>query len=161
VSERQYRLIGCACIRHLWYLARHDGRVIVDLVERYIDGQAGVADFDALFDRWLAEGAPTPADADVSDEEWFPPYFGARFFLSTVVMFLDGALYNSASRSLEQDRKTIRDQIIQAMDYAVIAAGKAALTKEDPTEKTELRAARAERRIQSDLVRDIAGNPFR
>jgi hypothetical protein len=145
-SDRKLRLFSAACVRRIWHVVTdHRGRTLVELAERFVDGLASDAEVsgackvfvDAHENKERAgAGSPDPmAYACVAHAG----VFTARLAAAAAAEFAECVGHMAAE--------------------AVIVTGPG----EWPPAKTEAweSAVWAERAVQSALLRDILGNPFR
>jgi len=134
ISERKARLFAVACCRRMlgWVEAGAEERHAVDMAERYADGQAGLAELEA------AEAAVT---SDV-------PAAQACAFAANSEDMVDAAIH-CALRAAEAVGESAADQRDRFLPDV-----------EDRDRRSRV-GRFAEASVQADLLRDIAGNPFR
>src|SRR5687768_5475833 len=49
-GSRKLRLVACACVRRIWGRVQEPFRPVVEAAERFADGEAAVADLEALYE---------------------------------------------------------------------------------------------------------------
>ena len=134
ISERKARLFAVVCCRRMlgWAEAGAEERHAVDVAERYADGQAGRAELEA-------------AEAAVTSEQ--PA---------------------ATACALAADSEDMVDAALECSVRAAEAVGEAAADQRDrflpDVEDRDRRssiARFAEASVQADVLRDLAGNPFR
>jgi hypothetical protein len=132
VTERKCRLLACACCRRIWHLMT-DARVreAVEIAERLADGLATQRQRKAAYA--LMHEIRSAADP-ATDYRAFSSAMCAHFALSPAAN-RQAAIMNSAGDTAN------------AVGYAV--------------EHCDGRSKEAEHVAQSDLVRDLFGNPYR
>jgi hypothetical protein len=140
VSERKFRLFGCACCRRIWHLLFHPAsREAVEVAERYADGLANRAQLQAAFDQ--ADHAAYLAVTDPEPNE--PDPFDLPGINITVAEDAAYAAYALVEVYVEDMKSQAISACVDARDAALGMGNK------------------DEGRHQMDLLRDIFGNPFR
>jgi hypothetical protein len=149
-SERKLRLFACACCRQVWHLLHANSRRAVDVMERYVDGQASEGERTAAegYAGVLVRNCNDRVPADVRIE-------GAAahgVFAALGAALGDEALGRRGRRS--DPRKLARTGASYAAEHA-----REALARE--AGKASGRVRREAARAQGALLRDLFGNPFR
>jgi hypothetical protein len=149
-SERKLRLFACACCRRVWHLLHPNSRRAVEVMERYVDGQASDGE------RTAAEGYAgvlvrncndlVPADVRIAGAA------AHGVFAALGAALGDEALGRRGRRT--DPRKLARTGASYAAEHA-----REALARE--AGKASGRVRRAAAREQCALLRDLLGNPFR
>ena len=147
-SERKLRLYAAACCRRIWHLLPDECcRTHVELAERYAEG---LVSEEQLLDGWSYEEAePPPKEASAVSANWI------RAFARKAAYYAAAALPGAGTHA----RYHIRGV---PSDTAFVIATKVA--EAPPKEWSVLvwnAALEAEREAQTDLLREIFGNPFR
>jgi len=133
-TERKLRLFAVACCRRVWHLLSDDrSRAALEAVELYVDGSQGAADLNAA----------CRAAADTATEIVDFPYADAA---------------HAAYRTAAGDDF---DPGYAAADTAPFAAANAAVSLWPEAAATYDTYRALECAVQSQLFRDIFGNPFR
>jgi hypothetical protein len=155
-SARKARLLACACCRRIWDLYEDDAdaRATVEVVERYADGLAEQADFDALRLEALA-GEPAPRRKRVPRHISF-----ARVPATAAVASAEDTSYQMAEGCLVTDRSEAWLAAAEAVKHTVAAVGMVAMGR-SANGRARVRAMRAERRQVCELLAELVGNPFR
>ena len=146
-SNRKLRLFVCACCRRIWQLLPPELQAGVEVSERYADGQATAAERGAAFTR--SEGVTLAI------------YSGGRS--------PDALAYatNSAAECAGEDSGTLPPTLSAASTAANAAALAAAealaaeMGDDHDFDSTVDSVYGSEVAIQSSIVRDVFGNPFR
>jgi hypothetical protein len=129
-SERQMRLLACACCRRVWHLLTDDrSRQAVEVAERFADGQATLVELAEARNRALA------AENGASSEVAKAAYWAAS-------MKAAGSIWNASTAAVSE---------------AARVAAKAALANQAAAWDAELAAGN---RDHVALLRDIVGSPF-
>jgi hypothetical protein len=133
VSDRKLGLFKVACCRHIWHLIPGKrARAVVEVAERYADGEATLEEVEAAGNAMLKRKRPTTAEilleilAELTHEE---PAANTDLVAYKCVMAAGGEAADAVPE-------------VQHLD-------------------TYDRAAQEEEDDQATLLRDIAGNPFR
>jgi hypothetical protein len=138
IRERQARLFGCACCRHIWGLLPDESKMALEISERSADGLATRKECDLAFKQAeavaLARGRPWQPDA-----------------LTYAMASVPGARAATAVNATS------------AADTAASAAASAAgdTVQDDEYDSTFDRTLLLEHANQARLIHDIFGNPFR
>lgn len=179
VSARKFRLLACACLRHVDHLLPDDGlRASIAAVERcYDDGEAGENMQDArsaILELQLRFHQP----ADAGENSWLWKTNSSsriRTLLGRVEATSQPAfLVAVAARALTTMARSRSDQRLSGQiarwvtEYCAQAAGWAGKTPTEPaSELSVLRVledhlvAEAESKHQLFLIREVFGNPFK
>lgn len=165
LSHRKLRLFACACVRRVLHLTKEpQARTIITNIERFVDGLAGISDFEA---RWAAV-SPVDTDTILDDgEDDVTVEAAAAQIVLHAVLKAESSVYCVMQRTpIVQDRRTIQKHVMAAARAAATAA--AILTPHEGkywpnSTRGEYRSGltKDERQYQSDLLRDLIGNPFR
>jgi hypothetical protein len=132
LSPRKCRLLACACCRRVALATNNPDLTLIDLSERYADGMATDEEIDRV---------PIPGYSS-----WL------------------GDTYTHATRLAAHS--AIQTNVYSACSYAVIVRRDYARREWQYANNVErsdamLAATAAEATAQTDLIRDIVGNPFR
>jgi hypothetical protein len=140
-SGRKLRLFACACCRHIWNTLM-DARSTnaIELSERYADDDVSEKDFIA------ARAAAVDAYADLFELPEGDPETEAR--IRTAILGADAVLCAAISNSADAAGRACG---------VVVACATSNLADSDAGDQV---VPPAEQVAQSDLVRDIFGNPF-
>jgi hypothetical protein len=144
-DKRKLWLFGCACFRRHWHLLRDERtRKCVELAEQFVDGAATGEELDTA---WISfdEGAYQDGLADY-------PSLDSYEAIRNLIGFVDpAASLQTAGEIAEAVGGFLTESLIPIADQST------------PKEKTLTweSAEQQERRVQTDLLRDIFGNPFR
>jgi hypothetical protein len=179
LSDRQLTLLACACCKHVW-----DGfsepriRRAVVLAEEFVDEQATLAELTFARNEAVASELEASPKTPTFDEAFFQPAaeWGPSDYEIEIVVWLARAAVGTASLACPESTETVRsdEESLRAMWAAAqVAASKAqmgaAVTREmsrdpssaDAEDEWGEEAGAAERAWQCELVRHIAGDPFR
>jgi hypothetical protein len=165
LSARKERLFACACCRRVWDLLAKDGRKMVEAAEDFADGLAGPEDLRRAAGRARGRAARTPG---AQSARW------ASFLAAGEVDPAAAATRAAAARATQALFRAAGE-----LHWGVMGAGptglwlmrwgKARGKTDKPrdharAEKGRLASQDAwweERQAQADLLRCVAGNPFR
>jgi hypothetical protein len=140
VSGRKLRLFACACCRRIWDLIGNpDSRYAVEVSERYADGRASEVDLRGA----LAQAVRRSGEASSA------AYFAANRNPAESVSTACGAALEAAALAATQEARATASE----------AADRRAAWNDFAAALERARAAEA--RAQADLLREVAGNPFR
>jgi hypothetical protein len=140
VAERKLKLFACCCCRRVWHYLEGTCRTAVEVTERFADGEAG------------------PGDLQSAERRAWEESQGARVHKVGRTRVSALAVW-CASRTHERSasiRSSVDVSVRSSADYASLAFG---LQVEGSPKDVQAQAR--EKAIQSDLLRDIFGNPFR
>jgi hypothetical protein len=149
-SERKLRLFACACCRRIWHLLHPNSRRAIEVMERYVDGQASEGERVAAegYAGVLVRNCNDLVPADVRIE-------GAAahgVFAALGAVLGDEALGRRGRRT--DPRKLAHTGAAYAAEHAREALAREAW-------KASGRVRREAAREQGALLRDLLGNPFR
>jgi hypothetical protein len=166
ISSRQARLFACACARHIWsMLSDERSRQAVIVAERYADGLIGDAELFEAF-----ESAHT-AEYSGERKRGVPPAFSAAAACAateheyTEDKYYPLECYPYAARPLQlalAGAKCAAERTRHALCHAAVgppAHPEGPYSTEQSQTLEVHRSAAAS--LQCQLLRDIAGNPFR
>jgi hypothetical protein len=142
-SARKFRLLVCACCRHIWHLLTFPGsRELVELGEKYADGFVTRERLEAASDQLESVLAPLWKNNKERSDLW--PSLAA-----TWVAYFDGRRNHGNSEGA--------GYMLRDVPEAVICAEKPIAGQDGGTDRIRQR----EERVLVALIRDIFGNPFR
>lgn len=167
VSPRKLRLFGCACVRRVLHLTPdHDVCMSIEAIEKYVDGLIGKNHFEAEWETMSSSGDET---AGTDGDEGMKPSIIERGASSAVVeaaIQVERSVHDWVQAVMVQDRRTIFKHVLEAARASAVAATIVSTHRagEWPNSRrgqyrSEL--TRAERELQSNLLRDLIGNPYR
>jgi hypothetical protein len=165
LSDRKLRLFACACCRHIWHLLGREARDAVQVAERFADGMVGSDHLAAAFatlwpsvrrdltrfpwDIWVRRSAGVMAAAAATATATVAPE--SAKWRQWWCSLADGNVppWDHAARALAQEAlpETSRDEAL-IEEFEALSR-----IHEEVLEQAYW--------YQADLLRDIAGNPFR
>jgi hypothetical protein len=149
-SDRKLRLFACACCRRIWHLLTHPASVAdVEISERYADG---LIDAEELKRRQWANEVESSFNGLTDDPPWHAPAVPAWLVRADRVA-------QGVAREAIDPVKTARG----AAEAAAWEAAASHIAGQDYSAwKARVEAVRAgECAFQSEILRDLVGNPFR
>lgn len=148
LTDRKQRLLDCACVRRIWHLLTDDARNVVEIAERYADGFAELDEMTDLRGQILA-AAEIEAELNIQainngaqrDPIGSPNRYSALSAAAGVAWEYSGGT------------NPLRD--------AANALSAEAIAYEGPVRSQPIKRLFVEQRNQTDIVREVFGNPFR
>ena len=149
-SERKLRLFACACCRRVWHLLHPNSRRAIEVMERYVDGQASEGE------RVAAEGYAGVLVRNCND--LVPAGVRIEGAAAHGVFAALGAVLGDLALGGHGQRGDARAQAFSGASYAAEHA-REALAVEARARRSRARAEAG--REQCALLRDLFGNPLR